>query len=222
MLDHHLQRDIVYRLAFLDGARFSELKPDDVENKLFTYHLQKLLVAGYVYKGEDGLYRLSVEGRRIGVGAFREHHMSFDRAYSILILAIRRASDGAWLLYRRKTHPLRGKCGYMHTTPIYDQEAPERAAAVCKEKTGLNGTFTVAGEGYSRFFEGDELESFTHFTLLKCDDIQGELQENDERGEFYWEQDPDFGGPDMLANMKTLHDMYDDDSVSFVEATFRS
>jgi hypothetical protein len=221
MLDHHLQRDIVYRLAFLDGARFSELKPDDVENKLFTYHLQKLLAAGYVEKGEDGLYRLSAEGRRIGVGAFRDRHMATDRAYSILILAIRRASDGAWLLYRRKTHPLRGKCGYMHTTPVAMQEAPERASAECKEKTGLEGTFSVIGEGYFRFFEGEELESFTHFTLLKCDDIQGELFVNDERGEFYWEKDPDFAGPDMLANMETLHEIYEDGSLSFVEKTFQ-
>jgi hypothetical protein len=222
MLDHHLQRDIVYRLAFLDGARFSELKPDDIENKLFTYHLQKLLVAGYVDKGEDGLYRLSAEGRRIGVGAFRDRHMATDRAYSILIMAIRRASDGAWLLYRRKTHPLRGKCGYMHTMPIAMQEAPERAAAECKEKTGLEGVFSVIGEGYFRFFEGEELESFTHFTLLKCDDIQGELSVNDERGEFYWEQDPNFAGPDMLANMETLHNLYKAESPQFIEATFRS
>lgn len=222
MLDHHLQRDIVYRLAFLDGARFSELKPDDVENKLFTYHLQKLMVAGYVDKGEDGLYRLSAEGRRIGVGAFRDRHMSTDRAYSILILAIRRASDGAWLLYRRKTHPLRGKCGYMHTTPIAMQEAPERASAECKEKTGLDGKFSVIGEGYFRFFEGEELESFTHFTLLKCDDIQGELMQNDERGEFFWEVDPDFGDETMLQNMVSLHELYKAELPQFIEATFNS
>ena len=46
MLDHHIQRQIVYQLAFVDSLRFGELKPDDLDNKLFTYHLKKVVSAG--------------------------------------------------------------------------------------------------------------------------------------------------------------------------------
>lgn len=220
MLDHHLQRNIVYRLAFSEGLRFSELKPDEVENKLFAYHLKKVVTAGFVEKDEQGLYRLTPEGRRVGVGAFRTHHMATDRAYSILLLVIRRKSDGAWLLTRRQTHPLFGRSGFMHVAPHAETEAPERARIECLNKTGLEGTFTVSGGGYFRYYDSDELESFTHFTLLKCDDIQGELTQNNELAEYYWQQDPDFGAEGMLPNMSALRDLYESDQLGFIEQTY--
>ena len=221
MLDHHLQRDIVYRLAFSEGLRFSELKPDEIENKLFTYHLKKVSAAGFVEKDADGLYRLTPEGRRVGVGAFRTHHMAIDRAYSILLLVIRRKSDDAWLLTRRQTHPLRGKSGFMHVAPHADSTAPERAAAECMAKTGLTGTFSVCGGGYFRYYDGDELESFTHFTLLKCDDIQGELSPNNELADYFWQDSLDFDDPDMLPNMASLHQLYEGQELGFIEESYR-
>ena len=221
MLDHYIQRDIVYRLAFTEGERFSDLKPDDIESKLFTYHLKKVVAAGYAEKGEDGLYRLTPEGRRIGVGAFRDHHMATDRAYSVLLLVIRRISDGAWLLYRRNTHPLIGLSGFMHTTPTAFSDAPTRAKSELLLKTGLTGEFAVAGEGYFRVYDGDELESFTHFTLLACNDATGELIQNSELAEYYWQDTPDFASKEMLPNMVTLHDLYMNDDQRFVEKTFK-
>lgn len=220
MLDHYIQRDIVYQLAFTEGDRFSDLKPEGIENKLFNYHLKKLIVAGYVEKSSEGLYRLSPEGRRVGVGAFRDHHMSIDRAYSILIMAVRRSSDGAWLLYRRHTHPLRGLSGFMHTTPIALKDSVTRAKEECYEKTGLTGDFSVVGNGYFRVFENDELESFTHFTLLKCDDATGELIQNNDLAEYFWETDPDFSTEGVLPNMQTLHQLYLGEIGPFVEKTF--
>lgn len=220
MLDHYLQRDIVYRLAFSEGERFSELKPGDIENKLFTYHLKKVVAAGYAEKGEDGLYRLTPEGRRVGVGAFREHHMSYDRAYSILILAVQRA-DGAWLLYRRNTHPLIGMSGFMHTTPIAEQNAPERARAELLAKTGLEASFSVVGSGFFRFYDEGELESFTHFTLLKGYDAHGELQQSSEVAEYYWDTAPDFEAETMLPNMPMLHRHIQADSFQFIEETYQ-
>lgn len=221
MLDHYLQRDIVYRLAFSEGERFSDLKPDDIENKLFNYHLKKLVSAGYVEKTNEGLYRLTAEGRRVGVGAFKTHHMSTERAYSVLLFAIRRSVDGAWLLYRRNTHPLRGLSGFMHTTPISTEDTLARAHDECLHKTGLEGSFEVIGNGYFRVYDGDELESFTHFTLLKCDDIKGELVQNDELAEYYWEQSPNFSAKDMLPNMATLKNLYDSPETGFIEETFQ-
>lgn len=220
MLDHHLQRDIVYRLAFSEGLRFSELKPDDIENKLFTYHLKKVTAAGFVEKDDEGLYRLTPEGRRVGVGAFRTHHMAIDRAYSILLLVIRRQSDGAWLLTKRQTHPLFGRSGFMHVAPHAESDSPERARQEVRDNTGLEGEFTVCGGGYFRYYDGDELESFTHFTLLKCDDVKGELVQNNERAEYYWEQTPDFEAEGMLPNMPMLCEMYNSDQLQFVEKMY--
>jgi hypothetical protein len=220
MLDHHIQKDIVYTLAFSDGMRFSELKPDDLENKAFDYHLKKVIRAGYVIKNDDGTYSLTSEGKRLGKGAKKKQSRLIDRAYSTLLIAIRRPADGAWLLVRRKSQPLLGLTGFMNASPVAEKDIAQTAADVCREQTGLTGTFVVHGHGYFRIYRAGSLESFIHFTLLKCTDIQGELTQNSELAEYYWDTDPDFSAPDMLPNMQTLRKMFEAPSGSFAEETF--
>ncbi len=219
MLDHHIQKNIVYTLAFSDGMRFSELKPDDLENKAFDYHLKKVIRAGYVKK-EDGVYSLTSEGKRVGKGAFKEQSRLLDRAYSILLLAIRREEDGAWLLVRRKSQPLLGLTGFPVAQPTAGEDTIQTAADVCREQTGLAGTFVVHGHGYFRIYRAGSLESFIHFTLLTCTDIQGVLAQNSELAEYYWDTDPDFSAPDMLPNMQTLRKMLEAPAGSFAEKRF--
>lgn len=204
MLDHHIQRSIVYKLALAPSLRFSELKPDDIESKLFTYHLKKVTSAGLAEKRTDGSYALTPEGRLVGVHVMDNQRGFVDQAYSVLFLAVRRAEDGAWLLYKRRTHPLIGRVGFMHATPNAQEESAETAANELKQLTGLTGTFSVLGGGYFRVFEADKLESFTHFTLLSCSDASGELIANDAHAEYFWETEPDFSDPSMLPNMAIL------------------
>lgn len=222
MLDHHVQRGIVYRLALEDNLRFSDLKPDTVENKLFTYHLKKVVAAGYVSKSDDGLYHLTAEGRRLGIRVLSSPQTLTDRAHSVLFLVIRRRSDNAWLLYKRKTQPLIGRVGFMHVTPSADQPVSETAASLCKERTGLDCEFTALGGGYFRTYRSDELESFTHFTLLLCEDARGELiQGNSDYAEYFWQADPDFTSADMLPNMPQLVEAYSAGKPFFIEQAFR-
>lgn len=63
-LTHHLQLDFVKKLAESPKpVSYSELKRPDIENSLFSYHLNKLLSNGLVQKEGDG-YSLTVEGSR--------------------------------------------------------------------------------------------------------------------------------------------------------------
>lgn len=222
MLDHYIQRNIVYRLAFApNGLRFSELKPDEIESKLFTYHLKKTVIAGFVVKREDGHYVLTPEGRRLGTKVFDKQLSVADRAESVLFLVIRRQKDNAWLLYRRTVHPLIDRVGFMHTAPRYDVDSVIAAQEACKAMTNLNCDFEALGSGYFRVFDGEKLESFTHFTLLVCNDAQGELLSNDEKAEYLWETSPDFEAASMLPNMSTLAALYKIGKPFFIEKTFR-
>lgn len=220
MLDHHIQKNIVYTLAFSDGMRFGELKPDELENKAFDYHLKKVVQAGLVEKMADGRYTLTSEGKRIGKGALKKQTRMIDRAYSTLLLAVRRADDGAWLLMRRKSQPLRGLAGFMNAQPVADQDITDTALQVCREQTGLSGEFVVQGHGYFRTYRAGSLESFIHFTLLVCNDIQGELHQNSSLAEYYWDTDPDWSAPDMLPSSQTLHKMLEVPEGSFVDQRF--
>jgi hypothetical protein len=221
MLDHHLQRSIVYSLSFAERLRFSQMQPDDIESKLFTYHLKKVIAAGYVAKLEDGSYALTASGRLLRIEATKQYQTSIDRAYSTLFLVIRRKQDGAWLLYKRHTHPLFMLTGLLGTIPNALEVSTLTAAKACEQKTGLIGDFEAIGSGYLRLFRNDELESFTHFTLLACDDIQGKLSQNDERGEYFWTQSPEFDAPDMLPNVALLCGIYLGTEQAFTERTYR-
>lgn len=221
MLDHHLQRTIVYRLAFTDRLTFSELKPDLIDNKLFTYHLKKVLAAGLVKKLPDGGYALTPEGRRLGIRVLDKQSAVIDQPESVLFLAVRRRRDRAWLLYRRRTHPLRGRIGFMHCTPLASQGSAQTAAEACLEKTGLTATFRPLGGGFFRTYRAGELESFTNFTFLVSDDGEGDIRSSDEHAEYFWETKPDFSASDMLPNMKTLAELHRVDQPFFIEKTFR-
>ncbi|MEO5627696.1 MAG: hypothetical protein ABIQ89_02310 [Candidatus Saccharimonadales bacterium] len=219
MLDHYIQRDIVYRLAFTPKLRFSELKPDVLDNKLFTYHLKKVVAAGYVAKNEN-TYELTAEGRRLGIRVLDNQKSFINMADSVLILVIRRKSDGAWLLYRRNTFPLIDKAGFMHSNPVANQSVLATAQKDCLQKTGLDCRFKVLGSGYFRAYQGDDIESFIHFDLLVCDDANGQLKANDEFADYYWQQKPDFVSPDMLPNTQVLSELYVANKPFFIEKTF--
>lgn len=221
MLDHHIQRTIVYKLALAEQLRFSDLKPDGLENKLFTYHLKKVITEGYVIKNQDGLYKLTPEGRRLGVHILDSTSPLFDRADSVIFMAVRRAADQAWLLYRRKSHPLFGKVGFMHTTPNALEDSVATAAKTLGEKIGLSGTFEVRGGGFFRIYEDERLESFTNFTLLVCEDATGELNAHDELADYFWVDSPESEAENLLPNMPTLLDFYAEGGLFFVERTLK-
>lgn len=220
MLDHYIQRNIVYRLAFTPGLRFGELKPDELENKLFTYHLKKVMSIGFVKKSEDGQYELTPEGRRVGAYIFEKQlFFAANRPESVLFLIIRRKTDDAWLLYKRTVHPLLGRVGFMHALPSITETCEAAAARTCLEKTGLTASFKVLSSGYFKVFEGSNLESFTHFTLLISNDAEGDLLPSDEQAEYFWELEPDFHEPVMLPDMATLVELYTSGDQSFIEKT---
>lgn len=220
MLDHHIQRTIVYQLVLAESLRFSELRPDDIENKLFTYHLNKTIQSGIVEKTTTGEYSLTPDGKRLGARVLEDQRQVAFKPHSILFLVIRRKEDGAWLLYRRKVHPLKDKTAFMHASPVSDMSTSAAAQAECQLKTGLSCNFLPLGGGYFRMFQKDQLESFTHFSLLVCNDAKGELTPNHERAGYFWQSEPDFLATDMVPNMSLLVELYRKKRPFFVEETF--
>ena len=221
MLEHHIQKAIVYKLAFSQGLRFSQLKPGELDNKLFDYHLKLVIRAGLVEKNNDGLYTLTSEGRRVGVGVLDKQFMALDRAHSVLFLVIRRQSDGAWLLFKRQTHPLLGKIGFMHVNPEIGKDVFSSAHDELLAKTGINAMFNYIGSGYFTVYEGDDLESYTHFTALVATDASGELAQDSEKGEYFWQADIKSVESELLPTAKTLIDYYESGQPFFIEKTFR-
>lgn len=220
MLDHYIQKNIVYTLALTPSKRFSDLKPDDIENKLFDYHLKKVIATGLVVKNEAGEYELTRQGRRVGKDAIKKPDHLINRVYSLLFIVVRRETDGAWLLCRRKAHPLLGKIGFMHTIPDVDCSAEDSAGSALEEKTGLHGNFKVRGSGYLRMYDDDVLESFTHFTILEASDVPGEPIQNDELAKYYWQKDIDPKDPDLLPSIPHFIEALEQPGLFYFDKTF--
>lgn len=219
MLQHHIQKSIINKLAFSDSLRFSELKPENIENKLFDYHLKIVVNDGLVEKDAEGHYILTSKGKFTGSQLQRTDISTHETADSVLFLVVRRKSDNSWLLYRRLTHPLKNKTGFMHTIPNTTEPTTTTARNVLRSKTGLEGDFSYRGSGYFRIFDNGELESFTHFTLLVSENAQGLLESSDERAEYSWIENPDFSSAEMLPNMQTLHQQYRRNENFYLEET---
>jgi hypothetical protein len=221
MLDHYIQKNIVYTLALATSLRFGELKPDGIENKLFDYHLKKVIALGYVEKTDGGTYALTPLGRRVGKDALKKDNQLIDRAYSVLFLAIRRAEDGAWLMCRRKTHPLLNRVGFANAQPELHRHSTVTAHLAALQKTGLDCEFEVRGSGYLRMYQEGSLESFTHFTLLAGTVEQDELQQLDELAEYYWDANPDFSAPDMLPTILSFVKNLANEGLFYLEEDYR-
>lgn len=215
---HHIQAKILIKLAYTDTARFSELQPEGIENKLFSYHLKQLIRDKLITKTDSGEYSLTTLGKQAGIRQLTAQKS--PKAHSILFLCVREHPEGKWLLYRRLVHPLKDRIGFMHASPIAGEPVETTAAKELLLKTGLQAQFTVVGNGYFDMYEGDNLISYTHFTLLRAEAVSGSLQPHHERAEYFWQSDPDFSAPNMLPNMPTLVQHLHQNSPFFIQESF--
>lgn len=202
MTEHHIQKDLLHKLVLTDSARFSELRPKDVDSNVVTYHLQQLVKQKLVIKNDTGEYSLTELGKIAGTTVKLSKKELLEQAHPILLLALR---DGnKWLLRKRKAQPLLGKTGFTHCEPKMDEPAVDTATIEFEKRTGLKATFTPKGFGYIRFMKEGELVSFTNFTLLLADSFEGELVKNAGNGENDWHELPENNSEHMIPSMQDL------------------
>ena len=221
MIEHHLQKEILHRLVLHDRARFGELKPKDMDSNMFTYHLHQLMAQHYVEKHEDGSYGLTAAGKAAGINITQSARAVLEQAHAILLLAVR-DQHSAWLLRRRLAQPTHGKIGFIHGEPVADEPIVQTARAVLERRTGLVAAdFSVAGSGFIRIFQNNELESFTNFTLLTAQIAHADPKVKDETGENFWATEPDFTAADMLPSMADLaHSLSAHQRIFFLDKTY--
>src|SRR5665647_2179388 len=65
---HHIQRSIIKHLSHTSPLRFSQLQPDNVPNNTFSYHLKKLVEAGYVVPTIHGYIATRKAMKTMGYG----------------------------------------------------------------------------------------------------------------------------------------------------------
>lgn len=109
-----IQRYALVVLMRHKSARLKQLTPPDVAANLFTYHLDKLIVADVVKKLGRGTYCLTTKGQWL-VGKFSTLTEKEEQNIKTVAMVVGK-SAGKYLLFRWSRQPYLGQI-----TPIYDR-----------------------------------------------------------------------------------------------------
>lgn len=199
-IQHHIQKEILRKLVYSDSSRFSELRPKEMDGNIFTYHLNQLISQGYVKKRADGRYELTALGKSAGIVNKLSNSELLSQAHSVLFLAIRN-KDGKWLLRQRNAQPMFKSWGFIHTEPLIEESIVDSASHALAEKAGIAVSLKPCGAGYIRLFRGEELESFTHFTILTGVLEDGKLSDEELNR---WFSDDEMQSVDLIPSMNDL------------------
>lgn len=168
-IKNKIQKSVIDYLFTHATARFRDLRPKGVDTNHLTYHLNKLVRAGWVEKLTDG-YRLSVAGLEY---ADREADAS-PRIKTIVMFVIQNG-DGDLLIEQLSSAPFKGAwtlpCGKLKSSDASVLRAAQRLAS---DKFSLTVAPTHAGSCYIRIADKGKA-SFTtlvHVMKFNSDDIR--------------------------------------------------
>lgn len=179
---HHIRRSVLDKLATAEYMRYGELKPKDLAGNVFNYHLKGLIVDNSVQKNETGDYSLTQLGRNYIV---HRHENLAQSAHSIFLIVLKRQSE--YLLRRRNVQPLIGYTGFIHGEPEVGVDIIHTAAKRLYNKAGINDVhLSVVGSALIAQYHADELQSFSHATIIYGQTGQNIEVENDATGQNFW------------------------------------
>lgn len=213
---HHIQKSILDVLATVESARYSALKPKDMDGNIFSYHLKLLVIDHYVIKNTDGLYSLSEKGKDYIVHRYED---SLTQAHSIFLIVIRRGDE--WLMRERLVQPLLGMSGFIHGEPVAGEPLNLTAARRLREKTGLNVAMAVHSSGLITILRDDILESFSHAIILTGQTDQDFTIISDDTGCNYWAQMSDIQEVDILPSCPDIITLLSQDHPRTFEFNYR-
>jgi ADP-ribose pyrophosphatase YjhB (NUDIX family) len=143
MVEHHIEKELIDRLMFADGLRFSELKPAGMESNIFMYHLNSLIKSNLVIK-KDSQYKLSSKGLTY-VDSISSQNLKPRKQPKIITIIAVRDKDNSWLLLQRKFQPYIGQFMFPSGKQHFGENIANHAKRELMEKTGLNTALLYRG-----------------------------------------------------------------------------
>ena len=205
---HSSEWDIVHTLLQCYSARFNELKPSDMDPKLFTYHLKKLIGLGLVLHNDRGEYLLSEIGKNF-TDYFKER-ITFKNLPVNTFICLYCKQKGKILVVKRKRAPFLDYTGI----PSFDTERDKFMLTTAERSLkGLhlrgNISLSLIQETLYKDKNGSILMHQCMYVFY-CPDAAGFPLKENEEGSLFWMR------PNDLLKAKKG---YDDtvDTVKFFE-----
>lgn len=212
---HHIQKSILNTLSTTQSARYSDIKPKDMDGNIFSYHLKLLVADGYVTKNDNGLYSLRQKGKDYIVHRYED---SLLQAHSVFLLAIRHGDK--WLMRERLVQPLIGMTGFVHGEPVASESVLVTASRRLAQKTGLEVPLRLHSSGLIRIAQNGVTESFSHALLLTGESTQSAITPHDDTGRNLWLHSPALTQPDILPSCLYLIEQITTNNTAPFDLTF--
>lgn len=217
---NRIQKIILSKLIKSQGLKFTQAKPNNIENDLYNYHLQHLVNKGYVTKIK-GIYLLTEKGKNLTTEEIElsNPHSDADKfKVSVLCCVIRKNKDNDTIILNqtRLRHPFYGDTGLISGKVHKEEKVADAASRVLFKKTGLSAKFRVMGLIRKIRYVKSQRNFFSDGFLFLCvsDEYTGELETQNQYGKNEWLtkseterliKSADQGGPYTAGYIKKLN-----------------
>ena len=171
-----VQNHIISKLKNARVLRYTELKPKDVPNDLFNYHLQFLVKKGFVDRKDDG-YCLAPAGiKHVADPDLTGENEKIASTFKVnVITLVSRIQDGKLEILNqvRTSHPSFGKIGAMGGIVRKGESLEAAAKRKLKTETGLDADFKIYGIERRIMYIEEKLFSHILFPIAYSDHPEG-------------------------------------------------
>jgi len=224
-----IQDGIISRLKNARFLRYSDMRPVDVPNDLYNYHLKQLISKHIVKKTSEG-YSLSPTGLQHVADV---HHTSdqANRLFKINVITIvSRVIDGQLMILNqvRGSNPSYGKIGVMGGTILKGEPLEVGAKRKLEQETGVIADFRIVGCERRMLYKDNELFSDVLFPLAYAHASTGEPIDTDfghnlwlpvEEAITYNDSDPTDSIKSISTILRSIQDGTIDNLIFFLEET---
>ncbi len=173
VITHHIDRHIMGVLMRTKQARFRDMRPDNTDTNLYSYHLKTMLRDGWIEKTNGG-YTLSEKGM-VYVDRVSTDAMRLRTQPKIITMLLVQDGYGKVLLQKRKKQPFIDTWtlpnGKIHIDDASVLAAGQREA---KEKLGFDAhKLRHVGDCYIRVVDGERavITTLVHVVRFETDAI---------------------------------------------------
>ncbi len=222
---HYVQMTILKQLLFKQKVSFGELIIPGVDSETLSYHLRSLIKHSYIEKDNNGLYSLTLEGKKYAAEIDVETSLISSRAkLSILVTAIDESEgDPKYLLIKRLKEPLFGQACFIAGKVKYGEPSASTAKRELFEESGLtaNEVEFVCFHRQFVYNQDNEFLKDNSFCMFVVKNFSGEIKSTEEAEPFWVNKDEFYKLTNKAYDLEDLFEiMTNPPKEKFIEKDF--